>query len=95
MTFAEGDEIVAAVLPARIVNSAAQSPVAKAMPTTPENVDQYRNQSLRTFLRNREREYMEYVLTSANGDKEKAAKTLKISMATLYRKMPERKTPGK
>jgi two-component system response regulator PilR (NtrC family) len=95
MTFAEGDEIVAAVLPARIVNSAAQSTVSKAMPTTPENVDQYRNQSLRTFLRNREREYMEYVLTSANGDKEKAAKTLKISMATLYRKMPERKTPGK
>lgn len=91
LTFADGTEITPALLPTRIVNSAAQSPVPKITANTADNIDQYRNQSLRTFLRNREKEYMEYVLANANGDKEKAAKTLKISMATLYRKMPERK----
>jgi DNA-binding NtrC family response regulator len=91
LTFADGEEITPALLPARIVNSAAQSSLPKVAAATAENIDQYRNQSLRTFLRNREKEYMEYVLANFNGDKEKAAKTLQISMATLYRKLPERK----
>lgn len=95
LTFADGDEITPSLLPSRIVNSVAQSPASKSGAALPDNADQYRNQSLRTFLRNREKEYMEYVLASSNGDKEKAAKTLQISMATLYRKLPDRKPVDK
>jgi len=90
LTFADGNEITPALLPARIAGTPAQAAAAESAATDKE--DQFRNQSLRSFLRNREKEYMEYVLANSNGDKEKAAKTLQISMATLYRKMPERKT---
>jgi transcriptional regulator with PAS, ATPase and Fis domain len=97
LTFADSAEITPDLLPTRIANSSpsAQSTVNAASPNPeqPAPDDEFRNQSLRTFLRNREKEYMEYVLTSAGGDKEKAVKMLQISMATLYRKMPERKNP--
>ncbi|HMP77311.1 MAG TPA: sigma-54 dependent transcriptional regulator [Kiritimatiellia bacterium] len=45
--------------------------------------------SLRHFLRAKEREYLGRVLESFQGDKEKTAKALNISLATLYRKLPE------
>ena len=87
MTFMEDDEITVDVLPARIlhqstpvrIDSAASNPVA-----------QYKNQSLRAFLRVKEREYLHQVLASVDGDKEAAAKMLKISLATLYRKLDEK-----
>lgn len=44
--------------------------------------------SLRHFLRAKEREYLGQVLDSYGGDKEKTAKALRISLATLYRKLP-------
>ena len=50
--------------------------------------DQYRGKSLKAFLRSREKEYLEQVLQHTKGDKGKAAKALKISLATLYRKLP-------
>ena len=43
--------------------------------------------SLRNFLRSKEREYLGQVLKNYDGDKEKAAKSLHISLATLYRKL--------
>jgi len=46
-------------------------------------------QSLKAFLREQEKEYLQRVLTSTGGDKEQAARALKISLATLYRKLPE------
>ena len=57
--------------------------------TAPEQVEDYRGKSLKLFLRNKEKEYLSQVLDQAGGDKDKAAKTLKISLATLYRKLPE------
>ena len=37
----------------------------------------------------KEKEYLSQVLDYLEGDKEKAAKALKISLATLYRKLPD------
>ena len=51
--------------------------------------EKYKNQSLRAFLRVKEKEYLRQVLDSVGGDKEKAAQMLKISLATLYRKLEE------
>jgi transcriptional regulator with PAS, ATPase and Fis domain len=51
--------------------------------------DDGKSKSLRAFLRAKEKEYLTQILTSSGGDKEKTAKALKISLATLYRKMPE------
>lgn len=85
LTFARNNIITADVLPPRIVNQVkAKEPSASV---TPGDVD-YRNISLKAFLRDREKEYLEQVLTITKGDKEKAAKALKISLATLYRKLP-------
>lgn len=48
-----------------------------------------RGKSLKAFLRGKEKEYLSFVLKSSDGDKQKAAKSLRISLATLYRKLPE------
>ena len=44
--------------------------------------------SLKSYVRNREMEYINHVLKQVGDDKEKAAKILKVSLATLYRKIP-------
>ena len=86
MAFVQNDEITLETLPSRVVSNAA----AEAGPTgaSAASVEQYRNVSLRAFLRQKEKEYMEQVIARTNGDKEQAAKTLQISLATLYRKLP-------
>jgi len=40
-------------------------------------------------LRSKEKEYLKKVIETMGGDKAKAAKELDISLATLYRKLPE------
>ncbi|OGV71390.1 MAG: hypothetical protein A3K19_01515 [Lentisphaerae bacterium RIFOXYB12_FULL_65_16] len=45
--------------------------------------------SLKAFLRAKEREYLGHVLEQCGGDKEMAAKSLGISLATFYRKYGE------
>ena len=47
------------------------------------------NTSLKSFLKQKEREYIEHILTTTNGDKEKAAETLKVNLSTLYRKLSD------
>ncbi len=94
VTFAEGDTVTSDLLPPRIVSSAANNPAPSAAAADIEAANEsYRNQSLRAFLREKEKEYLEQVLSNANGDKEKAAKELQISLATLYRKLPENEAP--
>ena len=89
MTFAkEEGKITKDVLPAKIV-SAVDSGVG-AMPGG-VRAEVYRGKSLKAFLRTKEKEYLSQVLTYMDGDKEKAAKALKISLATLYRKLPDPK----
>ena len=92
MTFARDNRITPDVLPPRIVSSSAASRPAATSPTdagTGLPVDTTRCKSLKAFLRDKEKEYLTQVLSSTAGDKEQAAKALKISLATLYRKLPD------
>lgn len=60
----------------------------------PQATDEYRGKSLKAFLRAKEKEYVERMLEHTKGDKNAAAKALKISLATLYRKLPEKEGGG-
>jgi DNA-binding NtrC family response regulator len=84
MTFAKDNKLTKDVLPPKI----AATPIR----TTASSLDQLsatKAKSLKAFIRAKEKEYLEQVLTHTAGDKEKAAKALKISLATLYRKLPD------
>ena len=50
--------------------------------------EQFKGKSLKTFLHDKEKEFLQRTIESVNGDKEKAANELGISLATLYRKLP-------
>ena len=85
ITFARDNRITLDVLPPKIMAS------QQASGTMPKQdpLDADRCKSLKSFLREQEKEYLNKVLHSTGGDKERAAKSLKISLATLYRKLPE------
>lgn len=86
ITFSQDGRITPEVLPPRILSSVkavAGRPAAEGGATDP-----YRYKSLKAFIRDREKEYLDQVLAMTNGDKEMAAKALRISLATLYRKLP-------
>jgi DNA-binding NtrC family response regulator len=85
LTFAGSNHITKDVLPAKILDASAQS-LTMASPAA--MVEDFRGKSLKTFLRKKEQEYLIHMINSMGGDKEKAAKALKISLATLYRKIP-------
>lgn len=94
LTFARDNVITLDVMPPRITASLAASVGIAADGTlktgsgeTPESLERCR--SLKAFLRTKETEYLNQVLTFTGGDKEKAAKALNISLAALYRKLPE------
>jgi DNA-binding NtrC family response regulator len=87
MTFLSGDKITPDLLPPRIVSRAHESkaengPAASDLPINS-------NTSLKSFLKLKEREYLGQILTANGGDKEKAAETLQVSLATLYRKLAD------
>ncbi len=88
LTFARDGVITKDVLPAKMVAAAATSDVGGGV-FSRVDFDDLRGKSLKAFLRAKEKEYLQQVLNSLEGDKEKAAKALKISLATLYRKMPD------
>ena len=81
MTFLQSGDITRNLLPAKVAEY--QKPVV-AKP----NVD---NASLKTFLKRKEKEYIELILNSTGGDKEKAAEALKVNLSTLYRKLSDEK----
>ena len=86
MTFADGNTITRSVLPPKI----AETPVTVIPASLPLSaVSASKCQSLKAFLREKEKEYLKYVLDLTGGNKEEAAKALNISLATLYRKLPE------
>ncbi len=82
ITFAKENIINKECLPPKIVQAAGSSPLFHKR-------DDFRGKSLKSFLRSKEQEYLSQVLSNVGGDKQKAAKALKISLATLYRKLPE------
>jgi two-component system, NtrC family, response regulator PilR len=86
ITFAQEGKITRESLPPKI----AATPVS-ASSSSPQGgqTDPEKAKSLKAFLRAKEKEYLKQVLSMTDGDKEKAAKSLKISLATLYRKLPE------
>ncbi|MEI6969923.1 MAG: sigma-54 dependent transcriptional regulator [bacterium] len=75
-------------LPPDIVAAVKSTGTTPAAPAGP--ADEARGRSLKAFLRTKEKEYVEQVLEHTQGDKSKAAKALKISLATLYRKLPDK-----
>ena len=87
MTFARENVIHMDDLPKKIA-AAEAAPSHPAAGLGSHAVGPARCVSLKAFLREKEKEYLEQILEHTNGDKEKAAKTLEISLATLYRKLP-------
>jgi two-component system, NtrC family, response regulator PilR len=82
LTFAKNNVLTMDCLPAKILEAVKDRKLF-------QQEDDFRGKSLKVFLRRKEQEYLSQVLTHAQGDKQKAAKALKISLATLYRKLPD------
>ena len=81
LTFSqEGGDILPEDLPARIVEHQAQG-------GADGDSDVAHSASLKSFLKQKEKEYIGQILNAAGGDKEKAAETLKVNLSTLYRKL--------
>lgn len=85
MTFSKDGHITREVLPPKIANASVMTEAESGA----ERFDASRGRSLKAFLREQEKKYLSQVLQFTGGDKEKAAKTLRISLATLYRKLPD------
>ena len=83
MTFRQSGDITKDLLPPKIIEFK-RSEVAFAAPAAD-------NASLKSFLKRKEKEYIEQILTSTGGDKEKAAEALKVNLSTLYRKLSDEK----
>ena len=81
LTFWQDGDITADLLPPKIMSAgtAAAAPGAAG----------HENTSLKGFLKQKEREYIEHILNATNGDKEKAAEALKVNLSTLYRKLSD------
>ena len=79
LTFSqEGGDILPEDLPSRIVDNQAQNG---------GDEDVAHSASLKSFLKQKEKEYIGQILDAAGGDKEKAAEALKVNLSTLYRKL--------
>ena len=81
LTFYHSGEITCDLLPPKILEHKAKSEQVAASGNT--------NASLKSFLKQKEREYIEQILSNTGGDKEKAAETLKVNLSTLYRKLSD------
>jgi DNA-binding NtrC family response regulator len=84
-------EITIDSLPPGVVSQAATNPAAATASVS--SSEQYRNLSLRAFLRQKQKEYLDQVLDRVNGDKTQAAQTLQISVNALNRKLPATRPP--
>ena len=86
----EGEDITPDLLPPRVVKEATLNANhhRPAHAGAGDNSDMASG-SLKSFLKAKEKEYMEQILASTQGDKEKAAQTLQVSLATLYRKLSD------
>ena len=83
VTFLQEGDITVDLLPPKIINHAKSSGASVA--STGDNA------SLKSFLKQKEKEYIEQILSSTGGDKGKAAETLKVNLSTLYRKLSDDK----
>lgn len=83
LAFAQGGEITPKELPSRVVEH--KPAVAAAGAAAVSDISQ--SASLKSFLKQKEKEYIGQILNATGGDKEKAAETLKVNLSTLYRKL--------
>ncbi len=90
MTFCNHQEIKRDDLPPQILNASRQGRATGAKAISAQNLENAA--SLKAFLRDKEKEYLEQMLERTGGDKEAAAQKLNISLATLYRKLPGTKS---
>ncbi len=86
ITFSKENKISKDTLPDKIRETVQAS---GPMDRSAVKADSGRAKSLKSFLRAKEKEYLKQVMNTTKGNKEEAAKALKISLATLYRKLPE------
>lgn len=82
LAFASGNRIRREDLPARILSATRMQAGGET------GAEGFPAHSLKQFLRAKEREFLLRALRNYGGDKEKTAKALGISLATLYRKLP-------
>ena len=85
LTFAQQGSITKDTLPAKIVNTVEEGIKSGVIAN---RRDQFKGKSLKAFLHDKEKEFLQRTIESMHGDKEKAANELGISLATLYRKLP-------
>ncbi len=85
MTFANDRRITPEVLPPRIISAVNIFPPLSARTVPGSNGEL---QPLKNFLQEQERVYLTHALRRFNGDKNRTAAALKISLPTLYRKLP-------
>ena len=88
LTFMKDNKITKETLPSKLIVSYEENPGAQSAALTGEFE---KGKSLKAFLRAKEKEYLKNVINTMGGDKVKAAQELDISLATLYRKLPEEK----
>ena len=88
LTFLKDGKITKETLPSKLIVSYEENPGAQNAALSGEFE---KGKSLKAFLRAKEKEYLKNVINSMGGDKVKAAQELDISLATLYRKLPEEK----
>jgi transcriptional regulator with PAS, ATPase and Fis domain len=86
LAFVQDGVITKSTLPAKIVDVVEEG--IKSGVITNRN-EQFKGKSLKAFLHDKEKEFLKRTIESMNGDKEKAAEELGISLATLYRKLPQ------
>ena len=88
LTFAQDGAITKETLPAKIVD-AVEEGIRSGVITSRR--EQFKGKSLKAFLHDKEKEFLQRTIENVAGDKEKAAEELGISLATLYRKLPQKK----
>jgi DNA-binding NtrC family response regulator len=86
LAFAQDGIISKSTLPAKIVDSVEEG-IRSGVIT--DRRAQFKGKSLKAFLHDKEKEFLKKTIDNLDGDKERAAEELGISLATLYRKLPK------
>lgn len=83
LAFCQGKVVTPKELPPRVAEHKPEACVAGGVSAS----DVSQSASLKSFLKQKEKEYIGQILNATGGDKEKAAETLKVNLSTLYRKL--------
>lgn len=83
LAFSQGQTITPKELPQRVAEFKPTECPTVAIPSSGMS----QSASLKSFLKQKEKEYIGQILNATGGDKEKAAEALKVNLSTLYRKL--------